>query len=115
MELRQQEGVAARALEFTILTAARTDRVIGVIWAEIDLEARLWTIPSRAHESRARAPRAAQRTGAGWSGRADPSAGGRSQMSSTAVGQSWMGCRSRRPSTRRRFDGYHRIILSLSR
>lgn len=46
MELRQQEGVAARALEFTILTAARTGEVISATWAEIDLEARLWTIPA---------------------------------------------------------------------
>jgi integrase len=44
-ELRQCEGVAARALEFTILTAARTGEVIGARWSEIALEARLWTIP----------------------------------------------------------------------
>ena len=34
--LRQQEGIAARALEFAILTAARTGEVIGATWAEID-------------------------------------------------------------------------------
>jgi integrase len=45
-ELRQQEGVAARALEFAILTAARTGEVIGAKWAEIDLGERLWTIPA---------------------------------------------------------------------
>jgi integrase len=44
-ELRGQEGVAARALEFAILTAARTGEVIGATWAEIDLEGRLWTVP----------------------------------------------------------------------
>src|SRR3954447_24333684 len=33
--LRQQEGIAARALEFAILTAARTGEVIGARWAEI--------------------------------------------------------------------------------
>lgn len=44
-ELRQQEGVAARALEFAILTAARTGEVIGATWSEIDLDGRLWTIP----------------------------------------------------------------------
>jgi integrase len=44
-ELRQQEGVAARALEFAILTAARTGEVIGATWVEFDLEGRLWTIP----------------------------------------------------------------------
>ncbi|WP_414644580.1 tyrosine-type recombinase/integrase [Bradyrhizobium sp.] len=46
MELHQQEGVAARALEFTILTAARTGEVIGATWTEIDLEACLWTVPA---------------------------------------------------------------------
>lgn len=39
------DGVAARALEFAILTAARTGEVLGVTWAEIDLEKRLWVIP----------------------------------------------------------------------
>src|SRR6202040_695733 len=43
--LRAQEGVAARALEFAILTAARTGEVIGAKWSEIDLEGRLWTVP----------------------------------------------------------------------
>jgi integrase len=45
-EFRQQEGIAARALEFTILTAARTGEVIGATWPEIDLEGRLWIIPA---------------------------------------------------------------------
>jgi integrase len=45
-ELRQQNGIAARALEFAILTAARTGEVIGATWAEIDFEARLWTVPA---------------------------------------------------------------------
>jgi integrase len=44
-ELRERDGLAARALEFTILTTARTGEVIGARWAEIDLDARLWTIP----------------------------------------------------------------------
>jgi integrase len=44
-ELRQQEGVAARALEFLILTAARTGEVVGAEWSEIDFKARLWTVP----------------------------------------------------------------------
>src|SRR6202163_2996790 len=43
--LRAQEGVAARALEFTILTAARTGEVIGARWSEIDASERLWTVP----------------------------------------------------------------------
>jgi integrase len=45
-ELRQQEGVAAGALEFAILTAARTGEVIGAKWDEIDLGERLWTVPA---------------------------------------------------------------------
>jgi integrase len=46
VELRQQEGVAARALEFAILTAARTGEVLGARWSEIDFKARLWTVPA---------------------------------------------------------------------
>jgi integrase len=45
VELRQQEGIAARALQFTILTAARTGEVLGAKWSEIDFKARLWTVP----------------------------------------------------------------------
>ena len=41
--LREQDGVAARALEFAILTAARTGEVIGARWAEID--GGVWTVP----------------------------------------------------------------------
>ena len=44
-ELRKEEGVAAKALEFVILTAARTGEVIGATWDEIDLKAGVWTIP----------------------------------------------------------------------
>ena len=43
-ELRRHEGVAARALEFAILTAARTGEVIGAHWDEIDIARRLWTV-----------------------------------------------------------------------
>jgi integrase len=43
--LREREAVAAMALEFTILTAARTNEVIGATWAEIDFDKALWTIP----------------------------------------------------------------------
>jgi integrase len=45
-ELRTREGVAARALEFTILTAARTGEVVGARWSEIDLETQTWVIPA---------------------------------------------------------------------
>ena len=44
--LRQQEGISARALEFTILTAARTGETINAKWSEFDLPAKIWTVPS---------------------------------------------------------------------
>ncbi len=44
-ELRGRDGVNARALEFTILTAARTAEVVGARWEEFDLDARVWTVP----------------------------------------------------------------------
>jgi integrase len=44
--LRPRGGIAAAALEFAILTAARTSEVIGATWPEIDFGARLWTIPA---------------------------------------------------------------------
>jgi integrase len=53
--LRRQEGIAARALEFAILTAARTGEVLGATWQEIDLEARQWTIPASRMKGGARA------------------------------------------------------------
>lgn len=46
VDLRRREGVSARALEFTILTACRSGEVRGATWAEIDLNAALWTIPA---------------------------------------------------------------------
>jgi integrase len=45
-ELRRQDGIAARALEFAILTAARTGEVIGARWDEINLAERLWMVPA---------------------------------------------------------------------
>jgi integrase len=44
--LRLQNGTASRALEFTILTAARTSEVTGARWNEIDLDTALWTVPA---------------------------------------------------------------------
>jgi integrase len=44
--LRAVPGIAARALEFAVLTAARTGEVLGATWAEIDLEEGLWTVPA---------------------------------------------------------------------
>src|SRR5512143_3611342 len=43
--LRAMQGVAPRALEFAILTAARTGEVLGARWDEIDLGAKLWAVP----------------------------------------------------------------------
>jgi integrase len=45
-ELRAREGVTARALEFAILTAARSGEILGTQCSEIDVDARLWTIPA---------------------------------------------------------------------
>lgn len=45
-DLRQREATAALALEFLILTAARSGEVLGARWDEIDLAAKLWTIPA---------------------------------------------------------------------
>jgi integrase len=44
--LREREAVGAIALEFAILTAARSGEVLGVRWAEFDLESKVWTIPA---------------------------------------------------------------------
>ena len=44
--LRAKEGIPARALEFTTLSACRTNEAIGATWAEIDLENKVWTIPA---------------------------------------------------------------------
>jgi integrase len=43
--LRGQAGMSAQALEFTILTAARSGEVRGARWAEIDLDAATWSVP----------------------------------------------------------------------
>lgn len=44
-KLREREGVAYRALEFAILTAARRGEVISARWDEIDLAGETWVIP----------------------------------------------------------------------
>ncbi len=44
--LREREGVAARAIEFSILTACRSGEVRGATWDEINLQTKLWTIPA---------------------------------------------------------------------
>ena len=46
VKLRAVEGMGARALEFAILTAARSGEVRGAVWSEIDLKDATWTIPA---------------------------------------------------------------------
>lgn len=45
--LRSAEGVAARCLEFAVLTAARTSEALLAEWTEFDLDAGTWTVPAR--------------------------------------------------------------------
>ncbi|MCL2874814.1 MAG: integrase arm-type DNA-binding domain-containing protein [Betaproteobacteria bacterium] len=45
-ELRAREGITARAIEFAILTAARSNEIRGMTWDEIDEEAGVWIIPA---------------------------------------------------------------------
>lgn len=45
-QLEERDGVAALALAFTILTAARSGETRGATWSEIDLNAKVWTIPA---------------------------------------------------------------------
>lgn len=52
-ELRERESMSARALEFLILTAARTGEVIGARWSEFDLKARTWTVPKERMKAKA--------------------------------------------------------------
>jgi integrase len=44
--LRASESVSALALEFAILTAGRSGEVLGARWGEIDIKAKLWTVPA---------------------------------------------------------------------
>lgn len=50
-ELEQRNSISARALEFTILTVARTGDTIGAKWKEIDLEAGVWTVSDGRHKT----------------------------------------------------------------
>ncbi|WP_424940427.1 tyrosine-type recombinase/integrase [Aliiroseovarius sp. S253] len=45
-ELDKRTAMAAKALQFTILTAARTTEVLEMTWPEVDFETRLWTVPA---------------------------------------------------------------------
>ena len=44
--LRERHATAARALEFAILTAARSGEVRGMRWAEVDLASKVWIVPA---------------------------------------------------------------------
>ena len=46
-DLRKRKGIGARALEFAILTAARTGEVRGATWREFDLDAQIWIVPAK--------------------------------------------------------------------
>jgi integrase len=46
VDLHKHAGTAAAAMDFTILTAARTAETIGARWSEIDFDASTWTIPA---------------------------------------------------------------------
>lgn len=45
VQLKKMEGYGARALEFCILTAARSGEVRGATWSEIDMDSGVWIIP----------------------------------------------------------------------
>jgi integrase len=51
-ELREREGVAAKALLFLILTASRSGEVTGARWPEIDFESATWTVPAERMKAR---------------------------------------------------------------
>ena len=46
VKLRALPGISPLATEFIILTAARTIEALGALWSEIDLKARVWTVPA---------------------------------------------------------------------
>jgi integrase len=50
--LRATPSTSFLALEFLILTAARSGEVMGATWPEIDIEAKLWTIPGKRMKAR---------------------------------------------------------------
>jgi integrase len=51
-KLRERDSTGAKALEFTILTATRTQEAIKATWDEIDLDAKVWTIPAERMKAR---------------------------------------------------------------
>jgi len=51
-ELRTLDSISAMALEFAILTAARTSEVLLATWTEVDQEAAVWTVPAQRMKAR---------------------------------------------------------------
>lgn len=51
--LAKREGMAAQALAFTVLTAARSGETRGMTWGEVDFEAKVWTVPAERMKARA--------------------------------------------------------------
>lgn len=43
--LRKHDTISAKALEFLILTCVRSDSVRSATWSQIDMDAKVWTIP----------------------------------------------------------------------
>lgn len=50
--LKKQQGAAAKAMQFVILTACRTSEAIGATWDEFDLDKKVWTIPAERIKAR---------------------------------------------------------------
>lgn len=50
-DLRQRDAISARAMAFSILTAARSGEVRGVTWVEINMDQAIWTIPEERTKS----------------------------------------------------------------
>ncbi len=50
-DLRAKDGVAARALEFLVLTAGRLGEISGATWSEIDMAGKVWSIPGERMKS----------------------------------------------------------------
>ncbi|MER8567599.1 integrase arm-type DNA-binding domain-containing protein [Mesorhizobium sp. M0924] len=50
--LRASEALSAKALDFLILTAARSGEVLGATWPELDLAEKVWTVPAARMKAR---------------------------------------------------------------
>jgi integrase len=50
--LKEHQAMAARALEYLILTASRSGEVLGARWSEFDMDTKIWSIPARRMKAR---------------------------------------------------------------